>query len=126
MGSFSVTTINSYDYPPKYGLIAKRRDHDCVENRLLDYLTEYLNKIDFSKNKKVFYGQATSFKFLETTKPKGSYFAVNLRKYFKDGDFVSNRNCQMSISLEMGELFLRSHKIKELVNKIKRSRINKR
>jgi len=107
------------------GLIANRRDQDCYENRLLEYLTEYLNKTGYSRNKKVFYGQAKLFEFVKTEKNDFDYFNVHLKKYFKEKDYIKNENVQLQIPMEVGEIFLRTHKIKELVRKIKHERLNK-
>jgi hypothetical protein len=101
------------------GLIANRRDYDCEENRMLDNLTEYLNSINFAGERK-WYGEATNFGEQEINGKK--YYSAVLKKYTKHRDWVINEGDFIDIPLEVGNMFLRTHKIKE----IKRKRINKR
>lgn len=120
MGTVTVKTVNPYDYPitgmPK--IIANRREQDCSENRLLDYLSIYLNKIKYSKDDRVWFGNAENLILY-----KGAwglpYYRANIKKSVKSKNWVTTENMYLDIPLKIGDLFIRAFKIKEFTNKIK-------
>jgi len=98
-------------------ILANRRDQDCVENRLLDFITEYLNKIGFSNDEKIFYGEATNFTMAYSVN-NVKFYTIKLNEYKKQKDWVVIENKGISMDGEVGDLLLKHFKIKELSNKI--------
>jgi len=99
------------------GTIASRQDQDCEENRMLDALAEYLNKIGFA-GKGRWYGEVINFGEQEIQGKK--YYSAVLKKYGRMGNHVFNANDFIDIPVKVGDMFLRTHKIKE----IRRKRLN--
>jgi len=126
MATVTAKTIYAYDYPDENGIIAIRRDYDCVENRLLDYLVEYLNKINFSGDENVFFGQSMGFQLVKSVPlKKDASYRTRIKKYIKENDYVSVGDHIIVIEKDLGDLILRTHKIREMMKKIKNKRINK-
>jgi len=99
------------------GLIASRQDQDCEENRMLDFLTEYLNKIEYAGKGKPFkelhwYGKATNFGEQQIYDKK--YYSAVLKKHTKQYSWTIEETDFIDIPLEVGDMFLRAFKIKEL------------
>ena len=86
------------------------RDHDCSENRLLEYIVKYLNKYS---GHNVFYGQATRIMIHENR------HIIKLKEYTKNGEYVKNEIIDYLMSPYSMNQILMAFKINELVKKIK-------
>ena len=91
--------------------IAEIKDYDCRDNRLLQYVVDYMNK---NSNHKTFYGQATLL-----TKVDVGYI-LKVKKYLKMGDCITNEDIEYYFGNEkIINNVLLGFKVNEIVRKIK-------
>lgn len=103
-------------------LLIRSRDQDCSDNRFMNFLIEYLNNTGVSGDKRIFYGQATSFSE-EYSVNNVLYYRIYLKEYKKNRDFITAEKKYIEISGEMGNIILRLHKVKELERTIKINKV---
>ena len=104
--------------------IAQIRDYDCKENRLLGFVTNYLNKKYKSDEHGVFYGEALNMISTYTVN-NIKFFTINVNVYTKEGDCITVNRHDIAIDEKDGEIILRIHAVRELERKIHANKINK-
>jgi hypothetical protein len=103
-------------------IIAQIKDHDCSDNRLLQFTTDYLNRKYDHDN--LFYGEALNI--VSTHTPNNiKFYSVNLNVYTVKGDCIKVHRQDISIDENDGKIILRIHAVRELERKIHANKINK-